>query len=187
MERESPDTLPRVVASVIGNVRHLCQAAQETARQLGYSPLLLTAQFDGTAAECAKILTLVGKEIADSEAPVPSPAAVFIGGEAVVHVRGKGKGGRCQEMALLAAKEIAGWGRLCFFACGSDGTDGPTDAAGGMATGETIAHLEEKGLNPESFLQNNDSHEALKAVDGLIVTGPTGTNVNDVYGVLVGR
>lgn len=187
MERGSPEALPGVEAAIIGNVRYLCRAAGKKAQQLGYSPLSLTTQFDGTAAECAKMLTLVGKEIASSELPVSSPAAVFIGGEAVVHVRGKGKGGRCQEMALLASKEIARWDRLCFFACGSDGTDGPTDAAGGMATGDTITRLEEKGLNLESFLQNNNSHEALKAVDGLIVTGPTGTNVNDLYGVLVGK
>lgn len=90
-------------------------------------------------------------------------------------------------MALLAAKEIAGFESLCFFACGSDGTDGPTDAAGGIATGDTVVQLVEKGLSPDDFLRNNDSHEALKAADGLIYTGPTGTNVNDLYGILVGN
>ncbi len=187
MERPSPNALPGVETSVIGDVRSLCRSAQEKAREEGYAPLLLTTQFDGEASACAKILTLVGKEIVHSQTPISAPAAVFIGGEALVRVLGKGKGGRCQEMALLAAKEIAGYESLSFFACGSDGTDGPTDAAGGIATGDTVLRLAEKGLSPDDFLRNNDSHEALKAADGLIYTGPTGTNVNDLYGILVGN
>ena len=112
--------------------------------------------------------------------------AFIAGGETVVHIRGTGKGGRNQELALSAAIEIDGLPDVAVFSFGSDGTDGPTDAAGGYADGDTAAALREKGLDSKAFLDNNDSYNALKAVDGLIITGPTGTNVNDVAVVLVG-
>ena len=102
------------------------------------------------------------------------------GGETVVHLTGKGKGGRNQELALAAAPGIAGIRNACVFSVGSDGTDGPTDAAGGYVDGETVDALRAKQLDVFSVLQNNDAYTALKASDGLIVTGPTGTNVNDV-------
>ena len=108
------------------------------------------------------------------------PLCYIAGGETVVHLTGKGKGGRNQELALAAAPGIEGLANACVFSVGSDGTDGPTDAAGGYVDGETMKRLREEGLDVFAVLQNNDAYTALKAVDGLIVTGPTGTNVNDV-------
>ena len=107
------------------------------------------------------------------------------GGETVVHLTGKGKGGRNQELALAAAPLIAGISNACVFSVGSDGTDGPTDAAGGYVDGDTMDCLKAKGLDVFTVLRDNDAYTALAAAEGLIVTGPTGTNVNDVAVALV--
>ena len=112
--------------------------------------------------------------------------AFIAGGETVVHLTGKGKGGRNQELALAGAKGIAGMEKAVMFSLGSDGTDGPTDAAGGIVDGNTAAELKEKGIAIDAVLQNNDAYHALQAVDGLIITGPTGTNVNDLSVLLLG-
>ena len=112
--------------------------------------------------------------------------AFLAGGETVVHVTGTGLGGRNQELALGAARVIAGMDNACVISVGSDGTDGPTDAAGGYADGHTVAALEEKGLSPDKVLENNDAYHGLKAIGGLIFTGPTGTNVNDIAVGLLG-
>ncbi len=103
-----------------------------------------------------------------------------MGGETVVHLRGNGRGGRNQELALAAAPGIAGLENVCLFSLGSDGTDGPTDAAGGIVTGAFAAGCKEKGLSIDAALQNNDAYPLLKEMDALLQTGPTGTNVNDV-------
>jgi hydroxypyruvate reductase len=174
-----------VTAEIIGNVQFLCSSAKTYAEKSGFATAILTTQFDGQISECARFLCLIGKEIVGYNRPFTAPAAVFIGGEAVVHIRGKGKGGRCQEMAMHAAKELRESTRLCFFAVGSDGTDGPTDAAGGIVDGRTFGIIEKYEPGFEGYLSNNDSFNALRLSDSLIVTGPTGTNVNDLYGILV--
>ena len=113
--------------------------------------------------------------------------AYIAGGETVVHLTGKGLGGRNQELALAAAPALAGLKHCCVFSVGSDGTDGPTDAAGGYVDGDTLSALTAKGWNVFDTLQNNDAYHALEAVDGLIITGATGTNVNDAAVALVGE
>ena len=115
------------------------------------------------------------------------PCAILVGGETVVHLKGKGKGGRNQEAALAAAFGIEGLEHVVIFSVGSDGTDGPTDAAGGMVDGKTIERIKSKGLDPEALLNQNDAYHALKASGDLVITGPTGTNVNDVMVVLIGE
>jgi hydroxypyruvate reductase len=112
------------------------------------------------------------------------PCAIILGGETVVNLKGKGKGGRNQELVLAAAEGITGLDNLLVFSVGSDGTDGPTDAAGGIVDGTTARRLKEKGIKLREILDNNDSYNALAALDGLIKTGPTGTNVNDVAIIL---
>ena len=113
--------------------------------------------------------------------------AFIAGGETVVHLTGHGLGGRNQQLALGAAKGIAGLRDTLIFSVGSDGTDGPTDAAGGWVDGRTVERLSEKGISPDAVLQENDAYHALQAVDGLIMTGPTGTNVNDLSVLLIKR
>jgi len=113
--------------------------------------------------------------------------AFLMGGETVVHLRGKGLGGRNQEIALSAAQEIAGFRDTAVFSFGSDGTDGPTDAAGGYCDGESRAALAAQGISIPDVLQQNDAYHALKKCDGLILTGPTGTNVNDLSVLLIRR
>ena len=136
---------------------------------------MLTDQLCCEAREAGSFLASILK----SHAGQGRKLAFLAGGETVVHLTGKGLGGRTQELALAAAPGIAGLD-AAVFSVGSDGTDGPTDAAGGYVDGESAAALAAKGLDVFEVLQSNDAYHALKAVDGLLVTGPTGTNVNDV-------
>lgn len=159
---------------VVGSVGELCQAAAVHAAELGYEPHILTTSMQCEAREAGK--WIASKEHRNYEGPF----ALIAGGETVVKVTGKGLGGRNQELALYAARELAGQKDVLLFSIGSDGTDGPTDAAGGIVDGETVIKLKEAGVDVEETLLNNDSYHALKKVDGLVITGPTGTNVNDV-------
>ena len=127
----------------------------------------------------------IANEIKKSERPVKAPCAVIAGGETVVHLTGKGMGGRNQEFALAAATGISGIENVVIASLGSDGTDGPTDAAGGIVDGKTESLLKSKGINISEVLKNNDAYNALKAADALLMTGPTGTNVNDVAVALI--
>ena len=131
------------------------------------------------------MLASVAREIRQSGQPLGAPCAVILGGETVVHLRGKGKGGRNQELAVAAAAGIDGLPNTLIFSVGSDGTDGPTDAAGGLVTGEFAARCRETGLSIEKTLADNDAYNLLRQTDGLIVTGPTGTNVCDLTMLLV--
>lgn len=185
IEKENSLEVKNVEVEIVGDVGNLCSSAQTMAEKLGYSQILLASQYEGAVSECAKILSAIAKEIKRSNQPVKAPAAVFVGGETLVHVRGKGRGGRCQEMALIAAKEIKDMENVCFCSFGSDGSDGPTDAAGGMVDGKSYDLINQNGISYEDYLNNNDSYNALKACEGLIQTGPTGTNVNDLYFILV--
>ena len=177
---ETPKTLSNVHTQIIGSVRQLCAAAGAECERLGYETVFLTDQLCCEAREAGSFLASVAR----SHAGTGRKLAFLAGGETVVHLTGKGLGGRNQEIALGAAEGLDGL-NACVISVGSDGTDGPTDAAGGYADGDTLAALTAKGLNPAAVLRENDAYHALKAVDGLIFTGPTGTNVNDVAVVLV--
>ena len=180
LDIETPKALDNVTTQINGSVRELCAAAEVTCRQLGYAPIVLTDQLCCQAREAGSFLASIIKTHAGTERPL----AFIAGGETVVKLTGHGLGGRNQELALAAAPGIAGM-NAAVFSVGSDGTDGPTDAAGGYADGDTEAELKGKGLAVDAVLRDNDAYHALKAVGGLIMTGPTGTNVNDVAVALV--
>lgn len=175
LTQETPKILDNVTTQITGSVRELCTAAASACRQLGYEPVLLTDQLCCEAREAGSFLASILRTHSDSSRPL----AFIAGGETVVHLMGKGQGGRNQELALAAAPGIAGL-NAAVFSVGSDGTDGPTDAAGGYVDGDTAAVLKACGKDVFSALQNNDAYHALQAVEGLLMTGPTGTNVNDV-------
>ena len=175
LQQETPKALDNVTTQITGSVRELCTAAANACRELGYEPILLTDQLCCEAREAGSFLgSIVRTHMGHGK-----KLAFIAGGETVVHLTGKGLGGRNQELALAAAPAIAGR-NAAVFSVGSDGTDGPTDAAGGYVDGEALAALTEKGWNVFDTLQNNDAYHALRAVEGLIMTGATGTNVNDV-------
>ena len=180
LRTETPKTLTNVRTQVIGSVRQLCAAAGEKCRELGYETVFLTDLLSCEAREAGAFLSAIAR----SHAGNGKKLAFLAGGETVVHLTGRGLGGRNQEIALGAAQGLDGL-KACVISVGSDGTDGPTDAAGGYADGDTLTELEGKGLNPAAVLRENDAYHALKAVHNLIITGPTGTNVNDVTVVLV--
>lgn len=180
--QETPKKLNNVTTQIIGSVRELCKGAAEAARELGYDPVVLTDHLDCEAKEAGCFLG----DILRTHANDGRKIAYLAGGETVVHLIGKGMGGRNQELALAAAAGIAGIPNVCVLSVGSDGTDGPTDAAGGYSDGDTVKELAEKGMTVTGILADNDAYHGLKAVDGLIMTGPTGTNVNDVAIALVG-
>ena len=180
LQQETPKALDNVETYITGSVRELCAAAAAACGQLGYQPVLLTDHLDCEAREAGRFLA----DIARTHAGRGQKAAYLAGGETVVRLTGHGLGGRNQELALAAAPGLAGL-PAAVFSVGSDGTDGPTDAAGGYVDGDTAAALAARGLDAGAALADNDAYHALQAVDGLIVTGPTGTNVNDVAVVLV--
>lgn len=186
LRRETPKELDNATAVAAGSVASLCAAAGRAAAALGYAPLLLTSTLSCTAREAGAFLAAVAREVRASGRPIAAPCAVIAGGETVVHVTGKGRGGRNQELALSACRGIRGLRDVVVVSVGSDGTDGPTDAAGGIVDGTTAEALEARGMDVEAVLRDNDAWTALKAVDSLVVTGPTGTNVNDVSFALMG-
>ncbi|MBQ6314231.1 MAG: glycerate kinase [Mogibacterium sp.] len=181
LSKETPKQLDNVESHVVGSVKHLCTAAAVKAEELGYEPCILTDQLCCEARDAGSFLASIAK----SHACDGKALAFIAGGETVVHLTGKGKGGRNQELALAAADGIAGLDNVLVFSAGSDGTDGPTDAAGGMVDGYTAARLADKGIRISDVLAENDAYNALGTVDCLIMTGPTGTNVNDVAVVLI--
>ena len=176
LEEETPKALTNVTTKITGSVRELVAAAANCCRELGYEPVMLTDQLSCQAKEAGSFLA----SILRTHAGCGKNLAFLAGGETVVQLTGKGLGGRNQELALSAGAGIAGLDGAAVFSVGSDGTDGPTDAAGGYADSHTQAALAEKGLDIFQVLQDNDAYHALQAVDGLLFTGPTGTNVNDV-------
>lgn len=178
---ETPKATKNVTMEITGSVTELCADAAKAAKALGYEPLILTNMLDCEAKEAGKFLASVAKTIQKDGLPLKPPCAVICGGETVVRITGKGKGGRNQELALSAAQSIAGMENVVVAAAGSDGTDGPTDAAGGLVTGTTKAELEALNISIDQILADNNSYHALKAIDSLLMTGPTGTNVNDLY------
>ena len=181
LKQETPKALSNVTTRITGSVRQLCAAAAAAAEDLGYEVCILTDRLSCQAREAGSFLASIAGTHRDSGRNL-----VFIaGGETVVKLTGTGKGGRNQELALAAASGIEGLDGVCIFSIGSDGTDGPTDAAGGYVDGETNRILRSCGIDPYGALQNNDAYHALRKTGGLIITGPTGTNVNDVAVLLL--
>ena len=176
LHQETPKELNNVTTQINGSVRELCVAAAKVAQELGYEPVMLTDQLVCQAKEAGSFLASVLKTHAGSGRKM----AFIAGGETVVHLTGKGKGGRNQELALAAAVGIDGIPGTAVFSVGSDGTDGPTDAAGGYVDYQTASELKARGIAIYNVLQDNDAYHALQKTGGLIITGPTGTNVNDV-------
>ena len=183
LAEETPKKLSNVETHVTGSVRQLCTAAADTCISLGYKPIILTASLCCEARDAGSFFA----SIASYHAASSESLAFIAGGETVVHLTGSGLGGRNQEIALAAAKGIDGLDNTLLFSLGSDGTDGPTDAAGGFVTGDTASALRAKGIDIDTVLRNNDAYHALAAADALIMTGPTGTNVNDLTCLLIKR
>ena len=173
---ETPKTLANARWMITGSMRELCDAAARSCRKLGYEPFFLTDRLCCQAREAGSVMA----SILRTHAGDGKKLAFLAGGETVVRLTGSGKGGRNQELALAAAEGISGLSNAALFSVGSDGTDGPTDAAGGFVDGATRQRLLEEGIHIDQVLLNNDAYHALQRTDGLIFTGPTGTNVNDV-------
>ena len=180
LEKETPKQLDNVTTTITGSVRQLCLAAETKCRELGYTPIVLSASVCCEAREAGSMLASIAQMHQGEK------VAYIMGGETVVHLKGKGKGGRNQEIALGAVKGIAGLKDTVVFSLGSDGTDGPTDAAGGIVDENALTDLKAKGIDVDAVLADNDAYNALKQIDGLIITGPTGTNVNDLSCLLIG-
>ena len=184
LAKETPKSLSNVTIEITGSVTQLCEDAAKAAKTLGYTPMILTNMLDCEAREAGKFLASIAKTIQKDGLPLKPPCAIICGGETIVRITGKGKGGRNQELALSAAEAISSMEGVVIAAVGSDGTDGPTDAAGGIVDGTTKAILKEKDISIPAILAENNSNYALAEADALIMTGPTGTNVNDLYFLL---
>lgn len=183
LRTETPKTLPNAVSRVTGSVRALCDAAEQAAQALGYRCIRLTDCLNCEAREAGRFLAAVAR----THASPSEPLAFLAGGETVVHLTGAGRGGRNQELALAAAEGLTGLTEAAVFSFGSDGSDGPTDAAGGFVDQDSFAALRAAGLDPADVLRRNDAYPALERIGGLIRTGPTGTNVNDLAMLLLPR
>lgn len=181
LSEETPKVLDNVTTVITGSVRELCSAVSSKCRELGYEPVFLTDQLCCEASEAGSFLG----SIARTHAGNGRPLAFIAGGETVVHLKGTGLGGRNQELALAAAPQISGLD-AAVFSFGSDGTDGPTDAAGGYVDGDTLEELSAADISVSAILADNDAYHALEKTGGLVITGPTGTNVNDAAVVLIG-
>lgn len=184
MEEETPKSLSNVETKITGSVRSLCLAAAAECERQGFNPTILTDRLTCEAKEAGSFLGSIAETYA-SEKDRKHSLAFIVGGETIVRLTGTGKGGRNQELALSAAEKLAGIEKVCLFSVGSDGTDGPTDAAGGFVDGSTKETLLKQGITIFDTLQKNDSYHALKQTGGLIITGPTGTNVNDFTVLLI--
>jgi glycerate 2-kinase len=175
----------RVQNLIIGSNAQSVEAASVAARQLGYRPLILSTAIDGETREIARMHAAIAKEVKLYNRPVREPACILSGGETTVAIRGQGLGGRNQEFALAAALQLQEHPGILAFSAGTDGTDGPTDAAGGFADSATAQRIAAAGLNPRAELDANNSYHALKAAGDLLITGPTKTNVMDIRMMLV--
>ena len=181
LDEETPKALDNIHTQINGSVQELCSAAATACRRLGYEPVILTDRLCCQAKEAGNFLASIVKTHSED-----GKALAFIaGGETVVVLTGKGLGGRNQELALAAAPGISGIAGAAVFSIGSDGTDGPTDAAGGYVDGGTCRILKKSGMDVDTVLRDNDAYHALQKTGGLIFTGPTGTNVNDVAVALI--
>ena len=177
----------RVQNLIIGDVGVSLDAAAAQARRLGYHPFVLSSSLTGEAREVAKVFGAIIREIVATDRPIKRPVALLAGGETTVSVQGQGSGGRCQEFTLALAMEVAGLKKVTVFGFGTDGSDGATDAAGAVADGGTVERAHALGLQPQRFLDQNDSHTFFHTMAQTIQTGPTRTNVTDLYCALIGK
>lgn len=175
----------RVTHLVIGSNRVAARAAAQAAQEAGYRPLLLSTFVEGEAREVAKVAVALMRSVRTYGEPLPPPACLLWGGETTVTVRGNGKGGRNQELALAAALALEGLPDVALLALATDGTDGPTDAAGAIVDGATVGRARALGLDLYAALRDNDAYPALEALEALLRLGPTGTNVNDLLVMLI--
>jgi glycerate 2-kinase len=171
---------------VVASNAHAVQAAVDQARRDGLNTLLLSTFIEGEAREVAKVFAGIGRELCRSDHPIRRPAAIIAGGETTVTVRGQGRGGRNQEFALSAAISLAGAENVTILAFATDGSDGPTDAAGAIVDGTTVKRACAAGIDPHSALVDNDSYAFFHRLGDLIITGPTNTNVDDLYVIIAG-
>jgi glycerate 2-kinase len=178
--KEGDEIFTRTYNLIIASNEIAAEAAIAKAEELGFHSLLLSTFVEGEAREVAKVFVAIAKEIINSGRPLPRPACVVAGGETTVTIRGHGLGGRNQEMALSAALEITGLEDVMIIPLATDGTDGPTDAAGAIADGSTLRRAQEAGLSAIRYLANNDSYHFFQKLGDLLITGPTNTNVNDL-------
>jgi glycerate 2-kinase len=185
MPKPGDEVLAGVQNVIVADNALAARAALEQAKVLGFNTMLLSTFVEGEAREVAKVLAALAKEIVASGRPLGRPACLILGGETTVTVRGTGKGGRNQELALAASVQIQGYDRVLIASLATDGTDGPTDAAGGLVDGTTVARGEEQGFSAQAALDENDAYLFLDRVGDLLETGPTNTNVNDLMAVFV--
>ena len=179
--RETPKEISNATYEISGSVSELCKSAEKYAVVLGYETVILRDDECGEARELGAELGALAKKYQNTT----TPKAFIVGGETIVNVKGDGKGGRNQEIALSGAIQIKGLNNVAIFSVGSDGTDGPTDSAGGYVNGNTYDLIAKNGKGAEMYLNNNDAYNALSLANGLIFTGPTGTNVNDISVLLI--
>ncbi len=182
---ETPKHLERVQNVIVGSNRQAMDAAAKEARALGYRTVVLSSMIEGEARDIAGMHAAIVKEIHASGQPLRAPACILSGGETTVTVRGSGLGGRNQEFVLAAAIALEGCGPVTIFSAGTDGTDGPTDAAGAIADENTVRRAKELGMDAQRYLAENDSYHFFEKLEALVKTGPTGTNVMDVRIFLV--
>jgi hydroxypyruvate reductase len=193
LDSEVPETpkrgdkiFERVFNIIVGSNMVALETAQEKANELGYQTLILSSMVEGETREVALVHSAVAKEMVKSGRPLPPPACIISGGETTVTIRGDGLGGRNQEFCLAAALDIEGLpARVVILSGGSDGNDGPTDAAGAIVDPRTVKRGREQGLNAQEFLENNDAYHFFEKTGDLLMTGPTNTNVMDVRFILV--
>ena len=183
LAEETPKSLDNVETHVTGSVRELCASASRAAEELGYKSFVITSYLSCIAREAGVMMADIAMHNKDSKESL----AFIMGGETVVKLTGKGKGGRNQELALSAAPLLSSVENAAVFSVGSDGTDGLTDAAGGYVDSDTLSILKAKGIDVQKVLEDNDAYHALEKCGGLVITGPTGTNVNDVSVLLIKR
>jgi hydroxypyruvate reductase len=172
---------------IVGSNNIALQAIAEQAKKIGLNAIILSSAIEGEAKEVAKVLSAVAKEMTISGNPIPAPACVISGGETTVTIEGKGKGGRNQELGLSAAIAIDGLDNLVILSGGTDGSDGPTDAAGAIVDGNTIERARQQRIDAHQFLRNNDAYNFLKQTHDLLITGPTNTNVMDIHIIMKGK
>lgn len=173
---------------IVGSNALALEAAAAKARSLGYTPLILTSRLQGEAREVAKVLTSIAETACETGSPVAAPCCILAGGETTVSIHGQGMGGRNQELVLAsvcALEDSPFKDQICIASVGTDGSDGPTDAAGACVTMDTSFNYTELGLNPREYLLDNDAYNFFEQAGGLIKTGPTGTNVMDLVALLV--
>lgn len=175
----------KVTNFLIGSNILALRAAEKEASSFGLNTLILSSSIVGETREAARFHSAIAKEVISSGNPIPRPACILSGGETTVTLKGQGLGGRNQEFALVGALEIRGFEKVVLLSGGTDGTDGPTDAAGAIADSTTLKRARSMGLNPKAYLENNDAYHFFKGLGDLLITGPTYTNVMDIRILLI--